>query len=83
MVLTKDVLLEKAKVGNSVVIIGEGRYDLKWESIWQRKANGNGGRDNGWICGMPNISKLPLLCELKELGVTIWTKAEIKEIKDK
>ncbi len=82
VVLAKDVLLEKAKVGNSVVIIGGGQVGLEVaEHLAER-----GKRItvieilDELARGMPSIAKLPLLCRLEELGVTIWTKAKVKEI---
>lgn len=32
--------------------------------------------------GMPSIARLPLLCRLEELGVTVLTKARVAEIRD-
>jgi len=85
VVLAKDVLLEKAKVGDSVVIIGGGQVGLEVAEYLAK----NGKKVmvveilDELARGMPSIAKLPLLCRLEELGVRIWTKAETKEIKGK
>ena len=85
VVLAKDVLLQKVKVGKSVVIIGGGQVGLEVaEHLAER-----GKRItvieilDELARGIPSIVKLPLLCRLEELGVTIWTKADINEIQDK
>jgi 2,4-dienoyl-CoA reductase (NADPH2) len=85
VVLAKDILLEKAKVGDSVAIIGGGQVGLEVAEYLAE----NGKKVmvieilDELAQGMPSIAKLPLLCRLEQLGVTVWKKAMIKEIRAK
>jgi 2,4-dienoyl-CoA reductase-like NADH-dependent reductase (Old Yellow Enzyme family)/thioredoxin reductase len=85
VVLAKDILLEKAKVGDSVAIIGGGQVGLEVAEYLAEKGKKVMVIEilDELARGMPSIAKLPLLCRLEQLGVTVWEKAEIKEIRDK
>lgn len=85
VVLAKDVLLSKAKVGDSVVIIGGGQVGLETAEYLAEKGKRITVIEilDELARGMPSIAKLPLLCSLEEFGVTIWTKANVKEVKNK
>ena len=82
VVLAKDVLLEKVKVGESVLVIGGGQVGLETAEYLAESGKSVKVIEslNELARGMPSIAKLPLLSCLEELGVTIWTRAEIKEI---
>lgn len=84
VVLAKEVLLGKSEVGDSIVIIGGGQVGLEVAEYL-----GERGKKITVIelldelaRGMPSIAKLPLLCHLEELGVTILMRAKVKEIRN-
>jgi 2,4-dienoyl-CoA reductase-like NADH-dependent reductase (Old Yellow Enzyme family)/thioredoxin reductase len=85
VVMAKDVLSSKAEVGKSILIIGGGQVGLELAEFLAEKDKKVTVIEilDELARGMPNISKLPLLCRLEELGVTIFTKAEVREIKEK
>jgi len=85
VVLAKDVLLGKAVVGHSFVIIGGGQVGLETAEYLAEKGERITVIEvlDELARGMPSIAKLPLLCRLEELGVTIWTKAKVKEIQNR
>jgi len=85
VVLAKDVLLGKAKVGDSVVIIGGGQVGLEVAEYLAERGKRITVIEvlDELARGMPSIAKLPLLCSLEEFGVTIWTKAKVKEIQNR
>ena len=84
VVMAKDVLSGKAQVRKSVLVIGGGQVGLEVaEFLAERDKRVTVIEILDELArGMPAISKLPLLCRLEELGVTILTKAEVKEIKE-
>ena len=85
VVMAKDVLSGKTEVGDSVVIIGGGQVGLevaeylgeKGKKITVIEILDELGR------GMPEVARSPLLNRLEELGVALWTKAEVKGIQDR
>lgn len=85
VVFAKDVLLGKSEVGDSVVIIGGGQVGLEVaEHLAERDKRITVIEILDELAGgMPSLAKLPLLCRLEELGVTIWIKSEVKEIQDR
>ena len=83
VIMAKDVLSGKAKVGKFVLIIGGGQVGLELAEFLAESGKKVTVIEilDDLARGMPTISKFPLLCRLEELGVAILTKAEVREIK--
>jgi 2,4-dienoyl-CoA reductase (NADPH2) len=83
VVMAKDVLLRTAKIGDSVAIIGGGQVGLEVAEYLAEMGKSVTVIEifDELARGMPIVAKLPLLCRLEELGVTVWINSEIKEIR--
>lgn len=81
----RDVLSGKAQTGRCVVVVGGRQVGAEVAEFLAEQ-----GRTvtvvevlDELAKGMAGIARLPLLCRLEELGVTVWTMASVLEIREK